>query len=190
MTAPERDDGSAAQASATPVARAERWFRWPLACYPRAFRMRFGEEMRELFRDQCRAAQRHGGPVAVRRLWWRTLPAGVGAGACLTRHLPSVSVRPRLLDVPRPRTGPRMDPMFLPDVEASPKPGPYADMIEQMRRTGAEYPQIWHLFAYLPEATQHLGRFTQEILRGPAPLSPGLRELIAAHTSKRNDCPF
>ena len=83
-----------------------------------------------------------------------------------------------------------MDPMFLPDVEASPKPGPYADMIGQMRRQGAEYPQIWHLFAYLPEATQHLGRFTQEILRGPAPLSPGLRELIAAHTSKRNDCPF
>jgi hypothetical protein len=53
-----------------------------------------------------------------------------------------------------------------------------------------EYPQIWHLFAYLPSATTHLARFTQEILRGPAPLSPGLRELIAAYTSKRNDCPF
>ncbi|MGH9309840.1 MAG: peroxidase [Vicinamibacterales bacterium] len=84
-----------------------------------------------------------------------------------------------------------MDPMFLPGVEHNPQPGPYKDLIEQMqRRQGAEYPQIWHLFAYLPSATTHLARFTQEILRGPAPLSPGLRELIAAYTSKRNDCPF
>ena len=43
---------------------------------------------------------------------------------------------------------------------------------------------------YLPRATDHLARFTQEIMRGPAPLSPGLRELIAAYTSRRNDCPF
>lgn len=83
-----------------------------------------------------------------------------------------------------------MKPMFLPEVEGDPKPGPYRDLIEHMRRTGAEYPQIWHLFAYLPSATEHLARFTQEILRGPAPLSPGLRELIAAYTSKRNHCPF
>jgi hypothetical protein len=83
-----------------------------------------------------------------------------------------------------------MDPMFLPGVEHNPQPGPYKDLIEQMQRQGAEYPQIWHLFAYLPSATTHLARFTQEILRGPAPLSPGLRELIAAYTSKRNDCPF
>jgi alkylhydroperoxidase family enzyme len=46
------------------------------------------------------------------------------------------------------------------------------------------------MFAYLPEATEHLARFTQAILRGPAPLSPGMRELIAAYTSYRNDCPF
>ena len=52
------------------------------------------------------------------------------------------------------------------------------------------YPQIRHLFAYLPKATDDLARFTQEILRGPAPLSPGLRELIAVYTSKRNQCPF
>lgn len=83
-----------------------------------------------------------------------------------------------------------MDPMFLPEVEQNPKAGPYRDAIAQMRATGAEYPQIWHLFAYLPEATEHLARFTQAVLRGPAPLSPGMRELIAAHTSKRNDCPF
>jgi hypothetical protein len=83
-----------------------------------------------------------------------------------------------------------MDPMFLPEVEGSPKEGFYKDMIEQMQRQGLEYPQIWHLFAYLPSATIHLARFTQEILRGPSPLSPGMRELIAAYTSKRNDCPF
>jgi hypothetical protein len=83
-----------------------------------------------------------------------------------------------------------MQPMFLPDVENNPKPGPYRDVIEMARRTGKEYPQIWHMFAYLPEATEHLAKFTQEIMRGPAPISPGLRELIAAYTSYRNDCPF
>ena len=83
-----------------------------------------------------------------------------------------------------------MEPMFLPGVENDPKPGPYADLIAQMRQPGCEYPQIWHLFAFLPEATQHLGRFTQEILRGPAPISPGIRELIAAYTSQRNHCAF
>jgi hypothetical protein len=83
-----------------------------------------------------------------------------------------------------------MDPMFLPAVEQNPQPGPYRALIEQMRGQGAEYPQIWHLFAYLPRATDHLARFTQEIMRGPAPISPGLRELIAAYTSRRNDCPF
>ena len=83
-----------------------------------------------------------------------------------------------------------MKPMFLPEVERHAAPGPYQKLIEQMQQHGSEYPQIWHLFAYLPEATEHLARFTQAILRGPGPLSPGLRELIAAHTSKRNDCPF
>lgn len=85
-----------------------------------------------------------------------------------------------------------MEPMFLPGVEAdSSKPSGYADAIANARRAGmAEYPQIWHLFAYQPDATEHLARFTQAILRGPAPLTPGLRELIAGYVSKRNDCPF
>ena len=88
------------------------------------------------------------------------------------------------------KRGPGMKPMFLPDVERNPKPSPHASMIESMRESGAEYPQIWHMFAYLPKATGHLARFTQQILRGPAPLSPGMRELIAAYTSYQNDCPF
>lgn len=83
-----------------------------------------------------------------------------------------------------------MKPMFLPAVERNPQPGAYRDAIQTMQASGAEYPQIWHLFAFRPEATQHLARFTQEILRGPAPMSPGIRELIAAYTSYRNECPF
>lgn len=80
--------------------------------------------------------------------------------------------------------------MYLPGVEQNPQPGPYRDLIGIAQAAGAEYSQIWHLFAFLPSATDHLARFTQEIMRGPAPLSPGMRELIAAFTSYRNDCPF
>lgn len=80
--------------------------------------------------------------------------------------------------------------MFLPGVERDPTPGPYFDIIRTMQASGAEYPQIWHLFAFAPKATEHLARFTQEIMRGPAPISSGIRELIAAYTSNRNDCPF
>ena len=83
-----------------------------------------------------------------------------------------------------------MEPMFLPGVEGDPKDSPYKALIELMQQAGAEYPQIWHLFAYLPRATDHLARFTQEIMRGPAPISPGLRELIAAYTSRRNTARF
>ena len=82
----------------------------------------------------------------------------------------------------------KMEPMFLPDVEANPQPGPWADAIRTMQ--GGEYPQIWHMFAFLPKATEHLARFTQKVMRGPSPLSAGMRELIAAFTSYRNDCPF
>jgi hypothetical protein len=83
-----------------------------------------------------------------------------------------------------------MEPMFLPGVEDNPKPGAFADIIHVMQTAGAEYPQIWHMFAFKPEATSHLAIFTQEMLREPAPLSPGLRELIAAYTSAQNQCPF
>ena len=83
-----------------------------------------------------------------------------------------------------------MKPMFLADVERNPQPGPFCNVIRDMQARGAEYPQIWHLFAFRPSATEHLARFTQEIMRGPSPLSAGLRELIAAFTSYRNDCPF
>ncbi len=83
------------------------------------------------------------------------------------------------------------EPMFLPGVEHGADPDSrYTKQIEAMRAAGREYPQIWHLFAFKPQATEHLARFTQEIMREPAPLTPGFRELIAARTSRRNDCPF
>jgi alkylhydroperoxidase family enzyme len=59
-----------------------------------------------------------------------------------------------------------------------------------MRGAGLDVPQIMHLFAYKPERTAHLAQFTQDVMRGPSPLAPGQRELIAAFTSRRNDCPF
>jgi hypothetical protein len=90
-------------------------------------------------------------------------------------------------DIKRP---PGMKPMFLPGVERAERVSPFTALIRGMQESGNEYPQIWHMFAYLPKATDHLARFTQEILRGPAPLSPGIRELIAAYTSHGNDCPF
>ncbi len=80
--------------------------------------------------------------------------------------------------------------MFLPDVEAANEPNPYNDMIRMMQSQGAEYPQIWHLFAFKPGMTSHLAQFTQELLRETAPLTPGFRELIAAYTSAQNHCPF
>ena len=49
---------------------------------------------------------------------------------------------------------------------------------------------IMHLFAFRPRATEHLMAFTQEVMRGPGELPAGLRELIAARTSKANACPF
>jgi len=85
---------------------------------------------------------------------------------------------------------PKMQPMFLPEVENNSQSGGRGDMIRLMRNSGREYPQIWHLFAFRPQATDHLGSFTQEVMRGESPLSPGLRELIAAFTSAGNHCPF
>ena len=83
-----------------------------------------------------------------------------------------------------------MRPMFLPDVEQSEPKGPYARPISEMRAAGVPVPQIMHLFAYKPDRTDFLSGFTQGVMRGPSPLSPGIRELIAAFTSRRNDCLF
>lgn len=83
-----------------------------------------------------------------------------------------------------------MDPMFLPEVEQHDDDSPRGEIIRGMKAAGVPVPQIMHLFAYNHHRTSHLERFTQAVLRGPSPLSPGQRELIAAFTSKRRECPF
>ncbi|MFN8573182.1 MAG: peroxidase [Gemmatimonadaceae bacterium] len=83
-----------------------------------------------------------------------------------------------------------MHPMFLHDVEAHPADGAYAERIRKHQAEGRQIPQIWHLFAFKPDRTDFLADFTQGVMRGPSPLPPGFRELIAAFTSRRNNCPF
>ena len=83
-----------------------------------------------------------------------------------------------------------MNPIFLKDVERKAKSGPEGQAFAGMESQGIPVPQILYLFAFKPQMTDYLSRFTQELMRGPSPLSPGQRELIAAFTSSRNECPF
>ena len=83
-----------------------------------------------------------------------------------------------------------MEPMHLPDIERHEDPGPVGERIRAMVKAGQTVPQILHLIAWRPALTTHLGRMTQEAMRGESPLSPGQRELIAALTSSRNHCLF
>lgn len=83
-----------------------------------------------------------------------------------------------------------MEPMYLKDVERAVPRGFQAETIRQMREAGEPVPQILHLFAFKPGRTRFLARFTQEVMRGPSPLTAGQRELIAAFTSRRNRCLF
>ena len=83
-----------------------------------------------------------------------------------------------------------MPSLYLPGVEADPKPGAYRTLIEAARGRGGEYSKIWDLFAFQPETNEHLSRFSHGVLRQPATISAGLRELIAAYTSYQNACRF
>ena len=83
-----------------------------------------------------------------------------------------------------------MGPMYLKEVEGNSAAGSFGERIRAVQAAGGVVPQIWHLFAFKPAVTEHLAEFTQAVMRGPSPLSPGLRELIAAFTSRRNDCLF
>lgn len=83
-----------------------------------------------------------------------------------------------------------MKTLYIPDIERNPKPGIYKNLVEGMKTTHPEYPKIWDLFAYGDDYTRHLARFTQGVLRTPASVSPGLRELVAAYTSRLNNCGF
>jgi uncharacterized peroxidase-related enzyme len=80
--------------------------------------------------------------------------------------------------------------LYLPGVEANHQPGPYQKLIADAKSRDAEYSKIWDLFAFKNEFTVHLARFSQGVLRLPATISPGVRELIAAYTSFQNECAF
>lgn len=79
---------------------------------------------------------------------------------------------------------------YLPGVEADPKPGVYRDLVEAARGRGAEYSHIWDLFAFQHDTMVHLARLSEGIIRRPATISQGMRELIAAYTSACNECGF
>jgi len=83
-----------------------------------------------------------------------------------------------------------MTDMYLRTVEHSAPATEWGKAAEAMGAAGFAVPQILHLFNFRPGATRHLAAFTQEVMRGPSPLTPGERELIAAFTSAANACDF
>ena len=56
------------------VAVSERIYRTLLHLYPEPHRREFGDQMAQLFRDQCRDAWRMGHQAGILKLWMRTLP--------------------------------------------------------------------------------------------------------------------
>ena len=80
--------------------------------------------------------------------------------------------------------------MFLKEIETRPAEGMTKIALEKLRGDGEAVPEILHLFRFKTRNTDHLVRFTEEVMRGPSPLSPGLRELIGAYFSKKNRCSF
>jgi uncharacterized peroxidase-related enzyme len=82
------------------------------------------------------------------------------------------------------------DNIFLAEVEANPQPGPYADAIAAARNAGTEYWGIWNILAFHPMVSYHLCELSQELMFKEGPISPALRELIAAYTSSLNQCDF
>src|ERR1041384_7550551 len=80
--------------------------------------------------------------------------------------------------------------MFLHEIETRPVEGIMAVAFKKIREAGRAVPEIMHLFRFKRRNTNHLVRFTEEVMRGSSPLSRGLRELIGAYLSSRNQCSF
>ena len=80
--------------------------------------------------------------------------------------------------------------MYLNDVEHHHSQSPWGTAAEGLAAAGLPVSQILHLFNYKPERGKFLAMFTQEVMRGPSPLSAGQRELIAAFTSRQRNCLF
>ncbi len=80
--------------------------------------------------------------------------------------------------------------MHLHEVEKAFPPGPAGEALRKAMAAGQPIGEIMHLVSFKPAMTKHLLGLTQAVMRGESPLSPGLRELIAAFTSKGNGCHF
>src|SRR6187455_1288285 len=80
--------------------------------------------------------------------------------------------------------------MFLKEIETQPAEGMTKIAFRKLREDGEAIPEILHLFRFKRRSTDHLVRFTEEVMRGPSPLSPGLRELIGAYVSQKNRYSF
>jgi len=80
--------------------------------------------------------------------------------------------------------------MFLKEIETRPPEGMMRLAFRKMHEAGHAVPEIMHLFRFKKRNTDHLVRFTDWVMRGPSPLSPGLRELIGTFVSTRNQCCF
>ena len=80
--------------------------------------------------------------------------------------------------------------MFLKEIESRRAVGLTGIALKTLRQSGEAIPEILHLFRFKRRSTDHLVRFTEEVMRGPSPLSRGLRELIGAYVSARSRCSF
>lgn len=82
------------------------------------------------------------------------------------------------------------DPMYLKEIASRPAEGMMKIAFRKLREAGHAVPDIMHLFRFKKRSTDHLVRFTEEVMRGPSPLSRGIRELLGAYVSSRNQCSF
>jgi uncharacterized peroxidase-related enzyme len=80
--------------------------------------------------------------------------------------------------------------MYLKDIETRPTVGLTRIAFKKLHDSGKAIPDILHLFRFKRRNTDHLVMFTEKVMRGPSPLSPGLRELIGAYFSRKNQYPF
>jgi uncharacterized peroxidase-related enzyme len=80
--------------------------------------------------------------------------------------------------------------MYLKEIESRPVEGMMKIAFKKLRDAGRTIPDILHLFRFKKSNTDHLVRFTEQVMRGSSPLSRGMRELIGAFVSSRNQCSF
>lgn len=80
--------------------------------------------------------------------------------------------------------------MYLKEIESRPADGMMGIAFAKLGQAGHAVPEIMHLFRFKQQSTNHLVRFTEEVMRGPSALSRGMRELIGSYVSRKNQCSF